>query len=55
VKKLTTTVDNDLARPQVIDNDLLTAYREMSEDRARESEAEEWVEGLIEDSTPRTQ
>ncbi|HTE37365.1 MAG TPA: hypothetical protein VK630_12550 [Reyranella sp.] len=32
---------NDLARPQVVDDDLLAAYREMSEDRTREAEAEE--------------
>ena len=40
---------NDLARPHVVDDDLLKAYRQMSEDRTREAEAEEWAEGLIED------
>jgi hypothetical protein len=41
---------NDLARPHVVDDDLLKAYRQMSEDRVREAEAEEWIEGLIEDA-----
>jgi hypothetical protein len=41
---------NDLARPHVVDDDLLKAYRQMSEDRAREDEAEVWAEGLIEDA-----
>ncbi|MEA2813620.1 MAG: hypothetical protein QOI93_1317 [Rhodospirillaceae bacterium] len=43
---------NDLARPHVVDDDLLTAYRQMSEDRAREDEAQDWIEGLIEDAAP---
>jgi predicted CopG family antitoxin len=43
---------NDLARPHVVDDDLLAAYREMPEDHTREAEAEEWVEGLIEDAAP---
>ena len=43
---------NDLARPHVVDDDLLNAYRQMAEDRAREAEADEWVEGLIEDAAP---
>jgi len=43
---------NDLARPHVVEDDLLTAYREMAEDRAREAEATEWAEGLIEDAAP---
>lgn len=43
---------NDLARPHVVDDDLLKAYRQMSEDRSRETEANEWVEGLIEDAAP---
>jgi len=41
---------NDLARPHVVDDDLLNAYQQMAEDRSREAEAEEWVEGLIEDA-----
>jgi len=43
---------NDLARPHVVDDDLLAAYRDMAADRTREIEAEEWVEGLIEDAAP---
>ena len=39
MKKLTTT-------------DLLAAYHRMSEDRLREAEAEEWIEGLMEDAAP---
>jgi siroheme synthase (precorrin-2 oxidase/ferrochelatase) len=41
---------NDLARPHVVDDDLITAYRQMSEDREREGQAQEWIEGLIEDA-----
>ncbi len=41
---------NDLARPHVVDDDLLTAYRQMADDREREAEAEDWIEGLIEDA-----
>ena len=41
---------NDLARPHVVDDDLLAAYRQMSEDRLREADAEDWIEGLIEDA-----
>lgn len=43
---------NDLARPHVVDGDLRKAYRQMAEDRTREAEADEWVEGLIEDAAP---
>ena len=43
---------NDLARPHVVDDDLLAAYRQMSDDRLREAEAEDWIEGLIEDAAP---
>jgi hypothetical protein len=43
---------NDLARPHVVDDDLLTAYRQMAEDRAREGEAQDWIDGLIEDAAP---
>ena len=43
---------NDLARPHVVDDDLLAAYRDMAADRTRETEAEEWIEGLIEDAAP---
>ena len=43
---------NDLARPHVVDDDLLVAYRQMSQDRLREAEAQDWIEGLIEDASP---
>lgn len=43
---------NDLARPHVVDDDLVAAYRQMSQDRLREAEAEDWIEGLIEDASP---
>jgi hypothetical protein len=43
---------NDLARPHVVEADLLVAYREMAKDRIREAEAKEGVEGLIEDAAP---
>jgi hypothetical protein len=43
---------NDLARPHVVEDDLLLAYREMAKDRTREAEANEWAEGLIEDAAP---
>jgi hypothetical protein len=32
-------------------SELLSAYRQMAEDREREAEAEEWSEGLIGDAT----
>ncbi|MBM3651094.1 MAG: addiction module antitoxin, partial [Alphaproteobacteria bacterium] len=41
---------NDLARPHVVDDDLLLAYRQMAQDRSREAEAEDWAEGLIGDA-----
>ena len=37
---------NDLARPHVVDDDLLAAYRDMAADRTREIEAEEWVDTI---------
>lgn len=39
----------NLARPHVVDSELITAYQEMAEDTDRELEAEEWVESLTED------
>ncbi len=39
----------DLARPHVVGVELDAAYREMAQDEARETEALEWSEGLIED------
>lgn len=38
-----------LARPHVVDADLEAAYRAMASDEARETDAEEWSEGLIGD------
>ncbi len=42
----------DLARPVLALANLETAYREMSGDLDREREANEWSEGLIQDSFP---
>ncbi|MGB2929472.1 MAG: hypothetical protein WBB70_11210 [Desulfobacterales bacterium] len=39
----------DLVRPHVVKKDLYAAYKEMSSDRIRESEALEWTEGTIGD------
>jgi len=43
---------NDLARPHVVESDLLAAYRQMAADTVRETEADQWIEGLIEDGAP---
>ena len=40
---------NSLVRPYVLKSDLETAYRQMSEDELRESEALEWAESTIGD------
>lgn len=40
----------DLARPQVLKEDLAAAYQRMSQDQSREEEALEWSESLITDS-----
>jgi predicted CopG family antitoxin len=40
----------ELVRPYVVFPDLADAYRKMAEDEQRESEALEWVEGLIGDT-----
>jgi hypothetical protein len=40
---------NDLARPHVTGRGLEEAYRAMAADEERESEAEEWIEGLAGD------
>ena len=39
----------DLVRPHVIDQDLEAAYREMAQDKDRESEAFDWAEATIGD------
>jgi hypothetical protein len=39
----------DLARPFVVPDSLLAAYAEMSADKARDSEADEWCESLASD------
>ncbi len=41
----------DLARPHVVSRDLDAAYQEMAADSVRETDAEEWGEGLIGDAT----
>jgi hypothetical protein len=40
----------DLARPHVICDDLAAGYKAMAADEVREKEAQEWGNGLIEDS-----
>jgi hypothetical protein len=40
---------NDLARPHVVGRELLAGYAAMAADEARETEAEEWIEGLVGD------
>ena len=40
---------NDLARPHVVRDQLEEGYRAMADDEAREAEAAEWSEGLVED------
>ena len=40
----------DLARPQVLKEDLAIAYQRMAEDQEREQEALDWSERLIADS-----
>jgi predicted CopG family antitoxin len=47
-RKISRFLEN-LARPHVVDADLEAAYRDMASDEAREAEAEEWTEGLIDD------
>jgi predicted CopG family antitoxin len=39
----------ELVRPYVVKKDLYAAYKEMADDRIRESEALEWTEGTIGD------
>ena len=39
----------ELVRPHVVKNDIYAAYKEMSDDQVRESEALEWAEGTFGD------
>ena len=39
-----------LARPYLFPDELAASYRDMAADSAREREAEEWSEGVIQDS-----
>ena len=41
----------DLARPQVLKEDLATSYQAMAADQSREQEALEWSEALLKDIT----
>jgi hypothetical protein len=41
----------ELVRPHVIHPDLESAYAEMSKDKKREKEADEWVENTFKDIT----
>lgn len=38
-----------LARPHVVDEGLEAGYREMAADELRETEAQEWSDGLVDD------
>ena len=40
---------NDLARPHVMERDLVEGYRAMAADEARERDAADWVENLAQD------
>ncbi len=40
---------SDLARPHVTGQDLIAGYTAMAADEAREAEAAEWADALIED------
>jgi hypothetical protein len=42
---------NDLARTQIVGQDLSAGYSDMAADEAREAEAEGWSEGLLGDVT----
>lgn len=52
-RKISRFLEN-LARPYIVDEDLEAAYKEMAKDEKREAEAQEWSEGLIEDSADET-
>lgn len=47
-RKISRFLEN-LARPHVVDADLEASYRDMASDEAREAEADEWAESLIDD------
>lgn len=38
-----------LARPYVLNKDLVASYRDMANDSEREAEASEWIENLAQD------
>jgi len=40
----------ELVRPYLIEKELMVAYRQMSQDHNRESEALEWSEAMIKDA-----
>ncbi|MGH7884535.1 MAG: addiction module antitoxin [Thermodesulfobacteriota bacterium] len=40
---------NNLARPYVVDNEIVNGYKEMAEDYEREDNAKEWAENLVGD------
>ena len=42
----------EIVRPHVVDADLDSAYQEMAHDEARERDAEEWSEALLDDVAP---
>ena len=42
----------EIVRPHVVDADLDSVYQEMAHDEAREREAEEWSEALLDDVAP---
>jgi len=44
----------DLARPHVVNQDLLVGYQAMAADRQREEAAVEWSDALIGDATDAT-
>ena len=43
---------SDLARPHVVRREFAKAYKEMAADEAREREALEWADDLIDDVAP---
>lgn len=43
---------SDLARPLVVRRELAKAYKQMAADEAREREALEWADDLIDDVAP---